>query len=69
MPKKAEIQFLYPRLTLLVKDIMDVFVDDNTIWQNLLPGLDSASQGTIQEIATRLKLLHNGGNNYCIHGG
>jgi hypothetical protein len=35
---------------------MDGFVDDTTIWQNLAKGLDSLSQGSIQEIATRLQI-------------
>jgi hypothetical protein len=57
MPKKADgIQFQDPQQTLLVKRIMDGFVDDTTIWQNLFNGLDSLHQGSIQEIANRLQI-------------
>jgi hypothetical protein len=56
MPKKADgIQFQDPELTLLVKRIMDGFVDDTTIWQNLHDNLETLSRGSIGEIADRLK--------------
>jgi hypothetical protein len=55
-PKMADgIQFQDPHQTLVVRHIMDGFVDDTTIWQNLFNGLDSLYQGSIQEIATRLQ--------------
>jgi hypothetical protein len=55
MPKNVDgIQFQDP--TLLVKRIMDGFVDDTTIWQNLLQSIDSTSQVTISEIATQLQI-------------
>ena len=57
MPQKTDgIQFQDPHLTLLVKRIMDGFVDDTTIWQNLLQSLDSDSPATIEEIAQRLQV-------------
>jgi hypothetical protein len=34
---------------------MDGFVDDTTIWQNLSINLDALSQGSISEIAEKLK--------------
>jgi hypothetical protein len=50
MPEETEgIQFQDPQRMILLKRIMDGFVDDTTIWQNLIKG------GTIQEIATRLQ--------------
>jgi hypothetical protein len=56
MPKKADgIQFQDPQRTLIVKQIMDGFIDDTTIWQNLSNNLDEFSQGSIGEIAARLK--------------
>jgi hypothetical protein len=56
MPQKADgIQFQDPQRTLIVKRIMDGFVDDTTIWQNLANNLDALSQGSTGEIATRLK--------------
>jgi hypothetical protein len=47
-PKKADgIQFQDPHLTVLVKRIMDGFVDDTTIWQNLLLQ-QSTEYGTVR---------------------
>jgi hypothetical protein len=52
MPKKAEeIQFQETHRTQHVKRIMDGFVDDTTMWQNLPNGLDFISQGFIEKIA------------------
>jgi hypothetical protein len=57
MPQKADgIQFQDPQQTMTVKRIMDGFVDDTTIWQNLPNELDALSQGSIGEIADRLKI-------------
>jgi hypothetical protein len=50
MPEETDgIQFQDPQRTQLLKRIMDAFVDDSTIWKNMIEG------GTIQEIATRLQ--------------
>jgi hypothetical protein len=40
---------------MIVKRIMDGFVDDTTIWQNLSNNLDALSHGSIGDIADRLK--------------
>jgi hypothetical protein len=76
MPGKADgIQFQDPHHTLLVKHIMDRFVDDTTkFWQNFLRGIDSSSKGPSRKSLLDFRLLHNGrnngGNNYCMsHAG
>jgi hypothetical protein len=57
-----------PQQTLTVKRIMDGFVDDTTIWQNLANELEALSQGSI-EIAARLKTAAQWWEQLCMPQG
>jgi hypothetical protein len=62
MPKKADgIQFQDPHLTVLVKRIMDEFVEDTTIWQN---SEHPSQETTIQAIVARLQIAAQWWSNY-----